>query len=312
MRRGKQGRRGMRRGNTTRGWRMRATKGYLAGLGTTSALIAAIACAFAILSAVVAVRGWTGALAAPPVPTLEGGGAALSGDPFGALLAGPVARGSTDGAVRRARLDAIAGEGAAGARDVVTRLDAWGDEGAVSGTTQDGEAIGSRSSAGATQLPPQRTPAAGGGVEDGSAPPPAGSDQPPDGGSLGGAVTQVAAGTGAVVTQTGEQLGGGGAGSDRPARRRRRPGEPHGGPGRDADGPGSRRRRERCHRHGRPGGPGNGRHGRRCARRARRVALTPARRGPRRRHAGRAGIITPPWSRSSINSSRTCCRSAAA
>ena len=46
---------------------MRATKGYVAGVGTTSALVGAIGCAFAVLSAVVAVHGWPLRLRAPGV-----------------------------------------------------------------------------------------------------------------------------------------------------------------------------------------------------------------------------------------------------
>ena len=50
---------------------MRATRGYAAGIGTTAALIGAIGCAFAVLSAIVAVHGFGLATASPDVATLD-------------------------------------------------------------------------------------------------------------------------------------------------------------------------------------------------------------------------------------------------
>jgi len=55
---------------------MRATKGYVAGVGTTSALMGAIGCAFAVLSTVVAVHGWPLSPGASGVATLDGRSAA--------------------------------------------------------------------------------------------------------------------------------------------------------------------------------------------------------------------------------------------
>jgi hypothetical protein len=182
---------------------MRATKGYLAGLGTTSALVAAIACAFTILSAVVAVRGWTGAPSAPPVSTLDGRAAGL-GEPFGALLGGgrfgPADGARADGP-RRAQRDATGRGDGAGAGNLLARLEAPGGGSRISGVSGQGAAAAS-SAAGGTQRLPGSPPGSGG-----SDPRPGEPDEP-SGGGLGGAVTQVASGAGAAVTQAGQQLGG--------------------------------------------------------------------------------------------------------
>src|SRR5215218_10276129 len=69
---------------------MRATKGYVAGVGTTGALVGAIGCAFAVLSTVVAVQGWPLGLAAPGVATFEGRAPDL-GDAFAPSGVFPVA-----------------------------------------------------------------------------------------------------------------------------------------------------------------------------------------------------------------------------
>ncbi|HEX7290445.1 MAG TPA: hypothetical protein VF250_04880, partial [Conexibacter sp.] len=58
-------------GENEAGVRMRATKGYVAGAGTTGALIGAIGCAFAVLSAVVAVHGWPLELNGPGTSTVD-------------------------------------------------------------------------------------------------------------------------------------------------------------------------------------------------------------------------------------------------
>ena len=77
---------------------MRATKGYVAGVGTTSALLGAIGCAFAILSAVVAVHGWPLTLGSPGVATVDGGGAAAGPAAAFAWPAGPLFGGVRAGA----------------------------------------------------------------------------------------------------------------------------------------------------------------------------------------------------------------------
>ncbi len=201
---------------------MRATKGYVAGVGTTTALVAAIACAFAVLSAVVAVRGWSGTLSSPQVATLDGTAATPSEDLFAGLGlsvdpasgahgvaavvgAGPDAgdRGGAALPAARPLADFQVSDGAAA--PVADRR----PEGGAPGVSAAGSAAaGAGASAPAVPVPGTRTPAAGGG----SVPPPsspvdgAGSSEPQPG--LGGAVTQVTSGVGTAVTQTGQQLGG--------------------------------------------------------------------------------------------------------
>ena len=67
---------------------MRATRGYLAGLGTTGALVAAIGCTFAVVSGVVAVRGWPGAQLGLQSSTLDGGGSGGAGGAASAASTG--------------------------------------------------------------------------------------------------------------------------------------------------------------------------------------------------------------------------------
>ncbi len=192
--------------------RVRATKGYVAGVGTTSALIGAIGCAFAVLSAVVAVHGWPLTLQAPDASTVEdrgtGGGALPSLGLFPAA--------------QRTRADGrAAAEPGRRARGIVVRAGAGPVAGAF-GPSADrrvpathapasGPAPAGAPAAGAAGSPAQPSPSPGAGS--GSAgsettatpPPPAADGSSP---TLGGTVTQVMSGAGTAVSQTGQQLGG--------------------------------------------------------------------------------------------------------
>jgi hypothetical protein len=204
---------------------MRATKGYVAGVGTTGALVGAIGCAFAVLSTVVAVQGWPLALTPPSVATLEER-APSGGDALVPLTVFPTAA--------PARSLAPSGAPASGrtAQVLSTRL-AQRDGGPLAGTfgpaaegpalrgTDGGVGRVPQASPGASAASP--APGAGGGstpspVQPGtgsggsgsggsgaSTPPASGSSSSP---SLGGTVTQVTSGAGTTVSQTGQQLSG--------------------------------------------------------------------------------------------------------
>src|SRR5262249_4794471 len=85
-RRSGESRRGMRRGANRMGERMRA-KAYVAGLGTTGALIGAIGCAFAVLSAVVPGPGRPLPLPPPDRAAAGSPGVTPDGEPLPQLRA---------------------------------------------------------------------------------------------------------------------------------------------------------------------------------------------------------------------------------
>jgi hypothetical protein len=201
--------------------RMRATKGYAAGIGTTSALIGAIGCAFAVLSTVVAVHGWPLALGAPSTSTLESPGAAAEEalPSLGAL--------GTAEAARRAPADrSVGAHPSAGVVPVnvepvasafgpsagaPTRRSASGGTvaaGPAAGTASPGRATGS--DAVARPAPATRSDSDAGEPTQSPTPTPM---PPPSSGSgsaptLGGTVAEVTSGAGTAVSQTGQQLGG--------------------------------------------------------------------------------------------------------
>ncbi|HEV7771989.1 MAG TPA: hypothetical protein VGO48_01735 [Conexibacter sp.] len=204
---------------------MRASKGYVAGVGTTGALVGAIGCAFAVLSTVVAVQGWPLSLTAPSVATLEER-APSAGKAFPSLLdvfptavaartlapaAGPTT--PTSRVLRAGRVPSDGGPLASAFAPA-----AGGRQPSVAGTGRVPTA-----GPGASAASPVPVPGAGGGsapspVQPGaggsgsgtvgaspSTPPASGAGSSP---SLGGTVTQVTSGAGTVVSQTGQQLSG--------------------------------------------------------------------------------------------------------
>ena len=195
---------------------MRATKGYVAGLGTSSALVGAIGCAFAILSAVVAVHGWPLALGAPGTSTVDGRGAAteaalpsLEFFPTAPAADAPGARHASAGAGGQGADERVVPAGpVASAYGPATGDRSGGTHGAAGGGTlasAPATAAGSSGSAGPGISP---TPSSGGGSS--TPPPPSRSGAGSGAGSttLGGTVTQVTSGAGTAVAQTGQQLGG--------------------------------------------------------------------------------------------------------
>lgn len=193
---------------------MRATRSYVAGVGTTGALLGAIGCAFAILSAVVAVHGWSLRLGAPEVATLDGGGAAVRAQATFPWPAGTPAAGfGADGAgAARSRVEGAgprAGE-RVGAFGLVapTGGGAPGASGGAPGAT----APGGTPRAVAAVPPAAGRPRAGG-AGGGSAPAPPTGPRPLPGGSgvvpaAGATVTQAAGVAGGAVAQAGQQVGG--------------------------------------------------------------------------------------------------------
>jgi hypothetical protein len=211
---------------------MRATKGYVAGVGTTGALVGAIGCAFAVLSTVVAVQGWPLALTAPSVATLDQR-TPSAGDAFPSLLnvfptaatvrtlapARAPAPHTTAQVLHVGRLQSDGGPLASTFTPAVGdhQPNAAGDAGRVPSTGPGASAASPAPGAGGGSTPAPVQPGAGGGTGpggSGSGTPPASSPStPPASGSgsspgLGGTVTQVTGGTGTVVSQTGQQLGG--------------------------------------------------------------------------------------------------------
>ncbi|HZV75590.1 MAG TPA: hypothetical protein VFF79_17910 [Conexibacter sp.] len=206
---------------------MRATKGYVAGVGTTSALIGAIGCAFAIVSAVVAVHGWPLALSTPSVATLDGRGAAAAGDPFAVARGGVFASASATRAAAHAgvvRLELATSGRSAGGGDgrrgpLAGPPDLAGGQRSTSGASGRAPASGPGASAASPSpgpgsgsapapapAPAPGQPVVGGGGGSGTPPAPSGSGAAASG--LGGVVAQGTSGAGTAVTQTGQQLGG--------------------------------------------------------------------------------------------------------
>jgi len=192
---------------------MRATKGYVAGVGTTSALVGAIGCAFVVLSAVVAVHGWPLTLSLPGASTVEDQGAAAE-SALPTLDVFPSAEGAADRDVR-------GGDGARGATtmrlgpaaaDAAPVASAFGPDGGDRSAAS-GDPAGRAPTAGAAGPAPGSSAA-----QTGATPGPVGSGgstttsppaAPGDGATtLGGTVTQVTSTAGSAVTQTGQQLGG--------------------------------------------------------------------------------------------------------
>jgi trimeric autotransporter adhesin len=192
---------------------MRATEGYVAGVGTTSALMGAIGCAFALLTTVVAVHGWPLELSTPGPATVEDhGGMEGALPPVGlfpafrrAVPAGgagrPVQTGPRPG-IAPARMGPVAS--AFGQPAGATRRPADGRTPSV------GPAAGAAGKTlAADAAPATPTPVPRGDAGPGSDGPPAASP-PSDGGSsttLGGTVVQVTSGAGTAVALTGQQLG---------------------------------------------------------------------------------------------------------
>lgn len=206
---------------------MRATKGYVAGLGTTSALVAAIACAFAVVSAVVAVQGWTGTLASPGVQTLDAGEAARpSGSLEGLFGAGADSARVRDRQVGGRALRASgragapanttpAGESLAGLRISDGAPHAApgtnGQDPVAPGATAAERAAGSSPGPAPASAAPPRAPGAPGGGERPAPTEPPASPQAPGaagGSGAGGTVGELTSGVGEAVGRTGQQLGG--------------------------------------------------------------------------------------------------------
>jgi hypothetical protein len=200
---------------------MRATKGYVAGVGTTGALVGAIGCAFAVMSAVVAVHGWPLTLSKPDVGTVEGPAPAEAVDfsrpvdVFGRRADAPAVNHAHAGrrpASHGADRVTAAGPFASAFGRHGGAVPPVGGSGRAPVAPQPGASAASPvPSAGSGAVPQQ--PSAGGPTAGGSggpsapsAPPPAGSGSGPT--TLSGAVTQVTSGTGTAVTQTGQQLSG--------------------------------------------------------------------------------------------------------
>jgi hypothetical protein len=188
---------------------MRATKGYVAGVGTTSALVGAIGCAFAVLSAIVAVQGWPLKLNAPGASTVEGrdveGASSLSSQGlFPALMAADAAARAGAGRSDRGGAQTVAAPVASAFGPVGPAADVRtpGTRGSADGPAPAAGAAGPITGASAGP-----DPAPGAGSDGGqTAPPPSDGD----GGSaptLGGTVAEVTSGAGTAVSQTGQQLG---------------------------------------------------------------------------------------------------------
>lgn len=193
---------------------MRATKGYVAGVGTTSALVGAIGCAFAVLSTVVAVHGWPLTLSGPSTPTVEGRSAAVedAGARLGAFLEAPRGAAHSRARVSRVAKTERAGVAPASAGPVASAFGpttAHGvpvTRGPRGRSPSGGPAAGAASPSPGSAAGARPVPAAGAGSGSGTTatpPPPADSST-----TLGGAVTEVTGGAGTAVAQTGQQLAG--------------------------------------------------------------------------------------------------------
>ncbi|HKG03732.1 MAG TPA: hypothetical protein VKB03_11150 [Conexibacter sp.] len=194
---------------------MRATKGYVAGVGTTGALMGAIGCAFAVLSTVVAVQGWPLSLTAPSVATLEEQ-APSAAEAFPSLLDVFPAAGAR-------RLASAAGSAPHTTAQVLRAGRVRGDGGPLTSTLEpvaggpqrsaggsagrvpSASAAGPAPGPGGSLAPAPAQPGVGSGGSGTSTPPAPSTGSSP---SLGGTVTQVTSGAGTVVSQTGQQLSG--------------------------------------------------------------------------------------------------------
>ena len=193
---------------------MRATKGYVAGVGTTSALIGAIGCAFALLTAVVAVHGWPLELRAPGTSTVEGR-APAGEDAWSAFHLLPAEHGRVarpHGRTRRGRAHGVvhtpSGPFASAFGPAASERVHETDGPAAGRAPLGGSAAGTAGSvpdsrAGATTAPVAGAGAGAPGGDGTTAPPPASDGSPT---TLGGAVTEIASGAGTTVAQTGQQL----------------------------------------------------------------------------------------------------------
>jgi hypothetical protein len=198
---------------------MRATKGYVTGVGTTSALVGAIGCAFAVMSAVVAVHGWPLMLSTPDVRTVEGPAAAevVGFSRLFGVFARRVDARATDRAHARRRSLARGADRVTAAGPFASAFGSGG--GAVAPVSGSGRTPAAARPGASTASPAPspgggalpRQPSSNGSTDNGgSSGPSAPGTTPPGAGStiLGEVVTQVTSGTGAAVTQTGQQLGG--------------------------------------------------------------------------------------------------------
>lgn len=197
---------------------MRTRKAFIAGFGTTGALMAATVCMFTVVSAIVAFEGWPSLHLGRPITTLEGDSAPV-GD-TGLALAGDMAGGRATGqrADRSHRISALGERPVHGSGEIVRSdeeqavVKAVSDEGApASADPQSPAAHGSGQGdvggddGGSDSTPSDPTPSAPPPAQspsgDGSTPGPAG-----DGG-LGDTVGQTTSGLGTTVGQTGAALG---------------------------------------------------------------------------------------------------------
>lgn len=211
---------------------MRTRKAFIAGLGTTGALMAAMVCMFAIVSAIVAFEGWPSLHLGRSATTLEdsgtraavapqGAGATPDGD-AGVDRASAAHSGSDRRHGHRRGVDRLGERPAQGSGDGSVPISAGGDVKGVAGvgtggsnptiaepSTADRAPDGGRA---ATPPDPSDGPSDPAPAAPPSQPPPpsGGSGQPPasGGGGLGETVNQVTTGVGGVVTQTGSNLGG--------------------------------------------------------------------------------------------------------
>jgi hypothetical protein len=205
---------------------MRASKGYVAGVGTTGALVGAIGCAFAVLSTVVAVQGWPLALTTPSVATLEAQAPAAEDglpqllDLFPTVTAGrPLSRAGASPPQTAAEVlraggvphDAGPLAGAFAPAPAGRQPAGGNDAGRVPSAEPGASAASPAPGAGGGSTPSPIQPGAGSGGSGGTGGSGAGPPPPSGSGSssgLDGAVTQVTAGAGTVVSQTGQQLSG--------------------------------------------------------------------------------------------------------
>jgi len=199
---------------------MRATsRGYIAGVGTTGALVAAAVCAFVVVSAIVAFEGWPEVRLGLHPATLDGS-AGSTADPIasarlGAEPAASVpsnATGETRGSARHGAVPAgpggdlgsgrLAGEAPAVPGEPPAHVPAGGGTGAR--RVAHGSVTEPSGSERGTDGTPTPTPSPA--TPGDPTPPPAGGSS--GAGTVGATVTQVTGTVGTTITQTGQQLGG--------------------------------------------------------------------------------------------------------
>ncbi len=199
---------------------MRTRKAFIAGFGTTGALMAATVCMFAVVSAIVAFEGWPSVQVGRPATTLDDGGVLGTSAEGGGAVTDSGGEAVTRTAHSHRALGKRPARGSGELGGVV------GDEQSeVKGISGLGEV--ERGASDSSTIPPAARGSAqdglGGGTSDDGDPPPSGPSgssgsppsQPPAGdgtgssgdGGLGGTVEEVTSSLGATVGQTGAALG---------------------------------------------------------------------------------------------------------